>query len=93
MATFLDKKTLKAEVIPRSLHAMSRDDISKSALKVLYRLNEGGYQAYLVGGSVRDILLGKHPKDFDVATDATVAAAEAAPRRRRRLLPMPPLRS
>lgn len=71
MTTLFNKKALQAEVIPRSLHAISRDDISKSALKVLYRLNEAGYQAYLVGGSVRDILLGKHPKDFDVATDAT----------------------
>lgn len=50
---------------------MSRDNISEAALKVLYRLKKGGYQAYLVGGSVRDLLLKKNPKDFDVATDAT----------------------
>lgn len=49
---------------------MSRDDISKSALKVLYRLHKSGFQAFLVGGSVRDALLGLHPKDFDIATNA-----------------------
>ena len=50
---------------------MSRSDISDNALKVLYRLHNNGFQAYLVGGCVRDILLGKEPKDFDVTTDAT----------------------
>ncbi len=58
------------QIIPRSGHNISRADISKSALKVLYRLKDAGYQSYLVGGSVRDLLLGRHPKDFDVATDA-----------------------
>jgi poly(A) polymerase len=58
------------QIIPRSDHNISRADISKNALKVLYRLKDAGYQAFLVGGSVRDLLLGKHPKDFDVATDA-----------------------
>lgn len=57
--------------IPRDQHAISRKDISPSALRVLYRLHEAGYGAYLVGGAVRDLLLGEHPKDFDVATDAT----------------------
>jgi poly(A) polymerase len=57
-------------VIPRSEHNISRADISKNALKVLYRLKDAGHQAFLVGGSVRDLLLGRHPKDFDVATDA-----------------------
>ncbi len=59
------------KIIPRPLHNVSRDDISKSALKVLYRLHNSGYQAFLVGGCVRDALLGLHPKDFDVATNAT----------------------
>lgn len=57
--------------IPRDQHAISRKDISPSALRVLYRLHEAGYGAYLVGGAVRDLLVGEHPKDFDVATDAT----------------------
>ena len=58
-------------VIPREQHAISRKDISENALKVLYRLNKAGYEAYLVGGGVRDLLLGKKPKDFDVTTSAT----------------------
>ncbi|MCS5710211.1 polynucleotide adenylyltransferase PcnB [Candidatus Berkiella aquae] len=57
-------------VIPRSQHGISRKEISENALKVLYRLNKHGYEAYLVGGSVRDLLLGLHPKDFDVVTNA-----------------------
>ncbi len=58
-------------IIPRSEHNISRANISENALKVLYRLKKSGYQAYLVGGGVRDLLLGREPKDFDVATDAT----------------------
>ena len=51
-------------------HCISRADIDAEALKVLYRLSDAGYVAYLVGGSVRDLLLGRKPKDFDVGTDA-----------------------
>lgn len=58
-------------VIPREQHSISRKDISENALKVLYRLNKSGYEAYLVGGGVRDLLLGKKPKDFDITTNAT----------------------
>ena len=58
------------QIIPRDNHPVSRKDISSPALKVLYRLNNSNYQAYLVGGGVRDLLLGLHPKDFDIATDA-----------------------
>ncbi len=58
-------------MIPRAEHNISRQDISENALKVLYRLHKSGYQAYLVGGGVRDLLLGKQPKDFDIATNAT----------------------
>lgn len=65
-----EKSLLDPKVYTRSEHAISRKDISKYALKVLYRLHESGYQAFLVGGGVRDILLGLHPKDFDVATNA-----------------------
>jgi poly(A) polymerase len=57
-------------IIPRAEHSISRAQISENALKVLYRLKAAGYQAYLVGGGVRDLLLGREPKDFDVATDA-----------------------
>jgi poly(A) polymerase len=57
-------------IIPRPEHQLSRKDITVEALKVLYRLHHAGYLAYLVGGSVRDLLLGKKPKDFDVVTDA-----------------------
>ena len=57
-------------IVPRSEHSISRADISPNALKVLYRLKEAGYQGFLVGGAVRDLLLGLRPKDFDVATDA-----------------------
>ncbi|WP_231617168.1 polynucleotide adenylyltransferase PcnB [Erwinia sorbitola] len=58
-------------IVPRDAHNISRKDISENALKVLYRLNKAGYEAYLVGGGVRDLLLGKKPKDFDVTTNAT----------------------
>ena len=61
----------KLIVIPRSQHSISRKSISDSALKVLYRLSKSGHRACLVGGAVRDLLLNVHPKDFDVATDAT----------------------
>lgn len=57
-------------IVPRAEHGISRANISANALKVLYRLRSAGYQAHLVGGGVRDLLLGREPKDFDVATDA-----------------------
>jgi poly(A) polymerase len=57
-------------IVPRREHSISRRDVDPEALKVLYRLHEHKYLAYLVGGSVRDLLLGRQPKDFDVATDA-----------------------
>jgi poly(A) polymerase len=58
-------------IVARADHPISRSMISSSALKVLYRLKDAGYQAFLVGGCVRDILIGMEPKDFDVATDAS----------------------
>ncbi len=61
---------MPSDVIARSDHIISRHAISQNALRVMYRLKEAGYQAFLVGGSVRDILLSRTPKDFDVATDA-----------------------
>lgn len=60
-----------AQIIARAQHGVSRKNISQAALKVLYRLHESGFAAFLVGGAVRDLLLGVQPKDFDVATDAT----------------------
>ncbi len=57
-------------IVPRAEHPISRRDIDADALKVLYRLHESGYAAYLVGGSVRDLLLGRRPKDFDIGTSA-----------------------
>lgn len=59
-----------ALIIPRAEHSISRSNIDPSALKVLYRLKDAGYDAYLVGGGVRDMLLGREPKDFDIATNA-----------------------
>ncbi|MBU2969584.1 polynucleotide adenylyltransferase PcnB [Pseudoalteromonas sp. C2R02] len=59
------------QVIERSEHGVSRKSFSPNALKVLYRLKDGGYDAYLVGGCIRDALLGIEPKDFDVVTNAT----------------------
>lgn len=60
-----------AKVIPRDNHNISRKNISPAAIKIIKQLTEAGYAAYLVGGGVRDLLLGGHPKDFDVATSAT----------------------
>jgi poly(A) polymerase len=58
------------KIVPRAEHVLSRKLIDPEALKVLYRLNQASYTAYLVGGSVRDLLLGRKPKDFDIGTSA-----------------------
>lgn len=58
-------------ILPRDQHHISRRQLDENSLKVLYRLHRHGYRAYLVGGSVRDLLLGRSPKDFDISTDAT----------------------
>ena len=63
-------------VVSRSDHTLSRRDVSRAALTVMKRLQEAGFEAYIVGGGVRDLLLGGHPKDFDVATDATPEQAK-----------------
>lgn len=57
-------------VVARSQHTLSRRDIDPDALRVLYRLHHANFVAYLVGGSVRDLLLGRRPKDFDIGTSA-----------------------
>ena len=67
-------------VIARQDHSVSRKNIDPNAVNVLYRLHRAGYKAYLVGGGVRDLLLGERPKDFDVATSAS-------PRDAKRLFP------
>lgn len=69
--------SIEPRIIPRAEHNVTRAEFSKSALKVLYRLNKAGYQAFLVGGCVRDAMLELHPKDFDVATDATPEQVKA----------------
>ena len=66
-----DKSSIKKVVIRQSDHKIPEKLISLSALKVMAKLNQEGFQGYLVGGGVRDLLLGGEPKDFDVATDAT----------------------
>src|ERR1044071_3591310 len=57
-------------VVPRNDHPISRQHIDTDALKVLYRLRQFNHIAYLVGGSVPDLLLGRTPKDFDIGTSA-----------------------
>jgi poly(A) polymerase len=63
--------TENAKIISRDGHSISRKDIAPNALKVLYRLTSAGYHAHIVGGGIRDLLLKKKPKDFDIATNAT----------------------
>ena len=58
-------------VVDREHHCISRNLIPENTLKVLYRLHRSGFKAYLCGGSVRDLLMGRTPKDFDIATPAT----------------------
>jgi poly(A) polymerase len=65
------EQDLTPRIIPRMEHPISRSLVSPNALRVLYRLKDNGHIAYLVGGCVRDLLLGREPKDFDVVTDAT----------------------
>ncbi|KFI10129.1 poly(A) polymerase [Vibrio sp. B183] len=62
---------LSLNIITRQEHNISRKQISDNALKVLYRLHGAGFDAFLVGGGVRDLLLAQNPKDFDIATNAT----------------------
>ena len=70
MFGFLKKKASRPVVYTRPEHCISRKNIDPDALKVLYRLSSLGYTAYLVGGGVRDLLMGREPKDFDVGTSA-----------------------
>lgn len=65
---------IPAVIVDRADHCVSRREIPETVLKVLYRLHRSGYRAYLCGGSVRDLLMRRTPKDFDIATDAHPAA-------------------
>src|SRR5450631_2514772 len=58
-------------IITRQEHGISRKVMNPNALRILYRLKDNGFVGYLVGGCVRDLLLGREPKDFDVVTNAT----------------------
>ena len=69
--------------IPYAEHGLTADDISFAAEKTVSRLQQAGYEAYVVGGAVRDLLIGAQPKDFDVATDATPEEVRALFRRSR----------
>lgn len=72
------RKSDKPVVYKRSEHCISRKNIDSDALKVLYRLSSLGYTAYLVGGGVRDLLIGRIPKDFDVGTSANPVEVKRA---------------
>ena len=61
----------KCHIIPFEVHGVGRGGISPAARKVTEGLQAAGYQAFVVGGAVRDLLLNRHPKDFDIATNAT----------------------
>lgn len=65
-----DENSIQPVIVPREQHTVSRTQLSDGAMKVLSVLNEAGHEAYIVGGGVRDLLLGKQPKDFDIVTDA-----------------------
>ena len=78
MFGFLRKKSKRPVIYSRKEHCISRANIDPDALKVLYRLSQLGYTAYLVGGGVRDLLMGRKPKDFDVATSATPSEVRRA---------------
>ena len=70
IVTDLESLELEPRVLERAEHPISRRDIDANVLKVLYRLAGAGHDAYLVGGGVRDLMLSRRPKDFDVATSA-----------------------
>jgi poly(A) polymerase len=61
---------VEPRIIPRPEHNISRKDIDRDTVHVLYKLKDAGHEAYLVGGAVRDLLMGRTPKDYDIATDA-----------------------
>ena len=78
-----DPKNSKPKILKVAEHGIKRDMISACALRTTGQLQQAGYQAFVVGGAVRDLLTGRMPKDFDVATDATPDQVRAAIRRSR----------
>ena len=60
----------QAVIYTEAEHSITNDDIDDDAIRIVRRLQANGHTAYVVGGAVRDLLIGKHPKDFDIATDA-----------------------
>ena len=78
-----DPKNSKPKILKVAEHGIKRDMISACALRTTKQLQEAGYQAFVVGGAVRDLLTGRMPKDFDVATDATPDQVRSAIRRSR----------
>jgi poly(A) polymerase len=85
IVNFFDTKTLTSKplVVDANTYGINPASMSKDAIKVVRTLQKAGYEAYIVGGSVRDLLLGIHPKDFDVATDAQPAEVKSLFRRSR----------
>ncbi len=78
-----DPKKNKPRILKVAEHGIKRDMISACALRTTSQLQQAGYQAFVVGGAVRDLLTGRMPKDFDVATDATPEQVRTAIRRSR----------
>ena len=71
MLPFLTVTSSRPTIIPRANHPISRRNLSDNAVRALYRFRDNGFHAFVVGGCVRDLLLGREPKDFDLATNAT----------------------
>lgn len=82
----VSREKAQLKIISRKEHGISRNRIDKAALDVLYGLKRAGYDAYLVGGAVRDLLLGLEPKDFDIVTNAEPEQIKAVFRSRCRLI-------
>jgi len=66
-----DPRAIPATVYDPTQHSIRKNEIDEDARKIVFRLQRSGFKAYVVGGGVRDLLLGKKPKDFDISTDAT----------------------
>ena len=76
-SAIISEKGRFLRVISKDSHAINQAAISRAALTVVHRLREAGFDAYLVGGAVRDLLINGRPKDFDIATNATPEQTKA----------------